>query len=229
MIEVSNMTEHDILGAVHAIQEAFADDPYAHWVFDPKKFDKKRNVSSLTLRCQWGMRNALFMVAKDPASSEPDKVLGIAMWLLPRRLDQPETWEEWFEGWRFWFGQLYVNVSHLGRGGLNTKRYYIWKDAQAKCQAEVFTGTESPYFCNIVTVLPEAQGKGIGKLLFQAVFDKADREGRQCYLESSPARDNAKIYGKLGFKMVKQMDCDDDGTICAIKCMIREPQTLASS
>ena len=34
---------------------------------------------------------------------------------------------------------------------------------------------------------PEYQGKGIGKLLFKVVFDRADREGRRCYLE--PSRD----------------------------------------
>jgi hypothetical protein len=33
-IEVVNLTEADIPGAIQVIQQAFADDPYFKWVFD---------------------------------------------------------------------------------------------------------------------------------------------------------------------------------------------------
>ena len=74
--------------------------------------------------------------------------------------------------------------------------------------------------------------------------DRADGEGRRCYLESSRDEPNVKIYEKMGFKMVKEMECDDDGEVCKVGvinegipdsvemrligsqlfCMIREPQ-----
>lgn len=109
--------------------------------------------------------------------------------------------------------QLKMNLS-LGRGGLNTKRYYIWKAAQASAQSELWTDE------------PEAQGKGIGKLLFRHVTDQADREGRKCYLESSRAEPNMAIYERMGFQLVKEMVCDDDGDSITLYCMMRPPQEM---
>jgi len=65
-------------------------------------------------------------------------------------------------------------------------------------------------------VLPTEQGKGIGKMLFKTVTNKADREGRKCYLESSRDEPNTAIYERLGFRKVKEMDCDDAGTLCKV-------------
>ena len=113
-----------------------------------------------------------------------------------------------------------------GRGGLNVKRYYIWKAAQAAAQKELWTDEKGYYFCNIVTVLPEAQGKGVGKMLFKEVTDVADREGRKCYLESGRAEPNMAIYGRMGFELKKEMVCDDDGDAITLYCMFREPQEV---
>jgi hypothetical protein len=63
------------------------------------------------------MRNALFYVAKEEGS---DKVLGIAMWLRPQPLGQPQSWHDWIEDWRMWFNQGLMNLWY-GRGGLNVK------------------------------------------------------------------------------------------------------------
>ena len=86
-----------------------------------KQIDLNRNRISLRIRCLWGLRNALFHVAKEEGS---DKVLGIAMWIPPRATDEPLTWGEWlwdsFEGWRLWGNQVAMNLQH-GRGGLNVK------------------------------------------------------------------------------------------------------------
>ena len=65
-------------------------------------------------------------------------------------------------------------------------------------------------------MLPSEQGRGIGKLLFQEVTRKADKEERKCYLESSLDEPNTKIYERLGFRKVKEMDCDDDGELCKV-------------
>ncbi len=72
-------------------------------------------------------------------------------------------------------------------------------------------------------VIPEAQGRGIGRQLVKIITDQADEEKMPCYLESSKAKPNMGIYEHWGFKFVKQMDCDDDGTICKLYCMIRDP------
>lgn len=113
---------------------------------------------------------------------------------------------------------------YYGRGGLNVKRYWLWKEAQASAQAELWDDPEGYYFCNIVTVLPEAQGKGVGRALMEVVLRKADEEGKKSYLESSRDVPNVAIYEKFGFKLVKDMVCDDNGDGIKLFCMMREPQ-----
>lgn len=225
-IKVTPITESDIPGIVTCIQRAFEQDPYNNWVFDKQTFSQKRNSISLTLRCQWGMQHALFSVAKD--TSDPSgQILGVACWLSPRKADDTQTWHEWAGDWWLWLQQVRMNLWY-GRGGLNVKRYWIWKARQAEAQRELWTDSKGYYFCNIVTVLPEAQGRGIGKLLFEAVTDVADREGRRCYLESSRAEPNLAIYGRMGFEVRKEMVCDDDGERIVLYCAIREPQAPKS-
>lgn len=74
---------------------------------------------SLGIRCRWGIRNALFFVAKDKDSEDPEKVLGISCWLPPKS-PGAETWTEWYEGWKLWGQQVVMNLRY-GRGGLNVK------------------------------------------------------------------------------------------------------------
>ncbi|SLM36431.1 gnat family protein [Lasallia pustulata] len=215
-IEITPLTEADIPGAIDTIQQAFTEDPYNRWVFnDRSTFSLARNRVSLRIRCLWGIHNALFFVAKDTSSDDKDKVLGTAMWMPPRPASEQESWDEWIQAWWLWLRQVGMNA-WWGRGGLNVKRYYIWKTTQALVQKSIWTDPQGYYFCNIVTVLPSEQGKGIGKLLFKAVTDRADAEGRRCYLESSRDEPNVKIYEKLGFKMIKEMECDDDGEACKV-------------
>ncbi|KAI8634970.1 acyl-CoA N-acyltransferase [Xylariaceae sp. FL1651] len=220
-IQVSLLAEKDIPGAVAAIQEAFADDPYNNWVFDKSKFDPQRNAASLGIRCQWGMRNGIFHVAKEEGS---DEVLGVACWLRPQQAGQSATWYDWFESWRLWFNQVGMNFWY-GRGGLNVKRYWIWKAAQAKAQSAVWTDPRGYYFLNIMVVVPKAQGQGIGRLMMRAVTDQADAENMNCYLESSRDVPNIQIYGRFGFKFAKELECDDDGTAIKLFAMVREPNT----
>ncbi|GKU22045.1 unnamed protein product [Fusarium langsethiae] len=179
-IYVTDLKEKDIPGAVKAVQEAFAGDPYNEWVYDHK----------------------------NPAN-------------------QPPTWNDWLESWRLYFGQVWMNLIY-GRGGLNVKRYYIWKDAQAKAQSEVWMDPRGYYFLNIMVVLPEAQGKGVGAKMMKVVTEQADAEKMRCYLESSRDKPNVAIYGRFGFRLQKEMICDDDGNAIKLFTMIREPHAEPS-
>ena len=116
-----------------------------------------------------------------------------------------------------------------GRGGLNVRRYYIWKAAQNEAQSVLWDDPRGYYFCNIVTVLPEAQGKGVGRALMDEVLREADAKGMRCYLESSRRVPNVAIYERFGFELVKSMWCDDDGQKVELFCMMREPRTLHDS
>ncbi|KAJ5832151.1 hypothetical protein N7474_000462 [Penicillium riverlandense] len=219
-IEVVPLTETDIPGVVEVIQQAFADDPYFKWVFDAHKFNKQRNYDSLAARCHWGIKNAMFQVAK-----EKDTILGVSCWLAPHATSISESWYSWAQGWMLSFNQLVNNIRYLGRGGLRTNRYWIWKARQAEAQSQIWDDPLGYYFCNIVAVSPEAQGKGVGRMLFEAVTRKADEEGRKCYLESSKNVPNVQIYERMGFHMRMEMECRDGEDTCMLYCMVRNPKT----
>lgn len=225
-IEVTRMTEADIDGAIDTIQQAFADDPYNKWVYpDRSKFSPTRNRVSLGLRCRWGIKHGLFYVARDSTSAS--KILGTAMWLAPSPPSQPQSWSLYASSWALWLAQLRMNLWY-GRGGLSTARYWVWKASQAAAQAELWTSARGYYFCNIVTVLPEAQGRGVGRALMQVVLERADAEGVCCYLESSRKEPNVEIYERFGFRLVREMECkegeEESGRIM-LYCMMREPRT----
>lgn len=136
--------------------------------------------------------------------------------MAPQAPSQPESWYSWYQGLVLSFGQLYNNIRYLGHGGLRTNRYWIWKENQQKAQAQIWDDPRGYYFCNIVAVSPEAQGKGIGKLLFETVTKQADQEGIKCYLESSKNVPNVQIYEGMGFEMSREMECKDGDDTCMV-------------
>ncbi|KAK5629642.1 hypothetical protein RRF57_005357 [Xylaria bambusicola] len=148
------------------------------------------------------MRNGIFHVAKEEGS---DGVLGVACWLRPQQADYSSTWYNWLEDWRLYFNQVGMNLWY-GRGGLNVKRYWIWKAVQSKVQSTVWTDPRDYYFLN-------AQGRGIGRLMMRAVTDQADAEDMNCYLESSRDVPNMRIYECFGFKFAEELECNDDDTV----------------
>ncbi|KAJ5682353.1 hypothetical protein N7462_005518 [Penicillium macrosclerotiorum] len=227
-IEILPLTEADIPSVIQVIQQAFADDPYFKWVFDASTFSQERNYSSLAARCRWGINNALFQVAKETSSSSsssPTPILGVSCWLAPHPPSQPESWYSWFQSWVLTFNQIATNIRYRGRGGLRTNRYWIWKAQQQAAQAQIWDDPRGYYFCNIVAVSPEAQGKGVGRMLFEAVTNRADAEGMKCYLESSKKVPNVGIYERMGFEMRREMECKDGDDAIMLYCMVRNPKT----
>ncbi|BAE56876.1 unnamed protein product [Aspergillus oryzae RIB40] len=180
------------------------------------QFNKQRNYDSLAARCLWGINNALFHVAKETGENGVDRVVGVSCWLPPHAASEPESWYSWCQGWVLSWRQMLNNVWHLGRGGLRTNRYWIWKERQQEAQSVIWDDPRGYYFCNIVAVSPKAQGGGIGRKLFEAVTDMADREGVKCYLESSRNVPNVQIYEKMGFRMKKEMECRDGEDVCMV-------------
>lgn len=60
-----------------------------------------------------------------------------------------------------------------------------------------------------IYVLPETQGKGIGKILLHTVAEKAREAGQQRLLLNVNRYNKAKdFYAKLGFKIVAEEDID---------------------
>lgn len=174
----------------------------------------------------WGIDNALVYVAKETAPTAPNdndakaaptsRVVGAAFWLPPHAKSETMSWSAYYQNWMMKIRQLLINVRFLGRGGLLVNRYWIWKAGQEKAHGEVWTDPRGYYFCNTVAVMPDSHGKGIGRKLVDVVTDQADRNGMSCYLESSKSDPNIKIYERFGFKLAREVDCDDNGTTCRV-------------
>lgn len=73
-----------------------------------------------------------------------------------------------------------------------------------------------------------ARGKGHCRKLITHVSDKADAEGRACYLESSNDI-NVKIYSKMGFEVRKRIHLQRAEHNVELDIMVREPRTSNAS
>ena len=72
------------------------------------------------------------------------------------------------------------------------------------------------YFCNVIAVDSKMRGMGVGRMLVDVVTERADREGVPCYLESSKGLPNLRIYEKLGFELVREIECLDGRDLCKV-------------
>ncbi|CAI7663852.1 unnamed protein product [Penicillium bialowiezense] len=236
-IEIGPLAQADIPGAVECVQQAFSDDPYFRWAFDdPSKFNVERNAASLGAHFQYGINCGYpISVAKISRAASEDKsgaeirlppgsVVGVAWWYSPQAESMPQTWTVWAQDWVLSFRQLMNNIRFLGRGGLNVHRYKIWKQVQQKAHDAIWQDPRGYYFCNVVGVSSQARGLGVGKKLMADVMEKADRENMPCYLESSKGYPNVGIYERMGFELIKEIECVDGGDVCKLYCMTRSPR-----
>jgi ribosomal protein S18 acetylase RimI-like enzyme len=143
-------------------------------------------------------------------------VVGVAWWYSPQAQSTPQSWNIWAQDWILSFRQLMNNVRFLGRGGLNVDRYRIWKRVQQTAHDTIWQDPRGYYFCNVVGVNSQARGMGVGKKLMADVMDKADRENMPCYLESSKGYPNVGIYERMGFELVREIECVDGGDVCKV-------------
>ncbi|HSK92500.1 MAG TPA: GNAT family N-acetyltransferase [Candidatus Angelobacter sp.] len=61
-------------------------------------------------------------------------------------------------------------------------------------------------------VVPERQGRGIGRSLLQAILDAPALAGSPAYLEASTP-DNARLYQRLGFRAMGDLPLPDGGPV----------------
>lgn len=146
----------------------------------------------------------------------PSRIVGVCWWYSPKSALEPEPWSVWTQEWLLSFRQLWNNIRYMGRGGLNVRRYWLWKDLQKRTHDEVWKDPRGYYFCNVLAVADGMRGMGVGRKLVDVVTDRADREGLPCYLESSKGVPNLKIYAKLGFELVKEIECVDQQDVCKV-------------
>lgn len=196
------------------------------------KFNIHRNAASLSAHLLHGINcNAPIYVARYTPDIDPDtktmpfqmmmmmsqpKIVGVSWWFPPDSTMELQSWTVWTQDWLLSFRQFLSNIRYLGRGGLNLHRYRIWKSLQKDTHDEVWTNPRGYYFCNVIAVDSGMRGMGVGKMLMDMVTKRADAEGVPCYLESSKGMPNLKIYEKMGFSLLTEIECVDEGESCKV-------------
>lgn len=128
-----------------------------------------------------GQRVGKLLVWSDPGQ-------GAAIWLLPLQQAAAATAEA---------AKHQFLREALGRAGLQAYRQIV---GFMKPHAAAVIDHDA-WYLSIVGVIPQSQGRGIGRRLLEPTLAEADAAGVSCYLETFDAR-NPRFYAKLGFKPV---------------------------
>ena len=75
------------------------------------------------------------------------------------------------------------------------------------------------HYLNLLGVVPDQQGSGVGSALLRAVLDRADRDGQPAYLEATTLQ-NRGLYERHGFEVTRVLRCADSPPLWA---MWRDP------
>ncbi|KAJ5923434.1 Acyl-CoA N-acyltransferase [Penicillium verhagenii] len=235
-IEIVPLAEPDIPGTVDCVQSTFADDPYFRWAFDASKFKAERNAASIAAHLQFSINCGypVYIAKVSRAASDlksdheirlaPGTVVGFSWWTPPEAFSLPQPWFVWAQEWLLSFRQLMFNIRFAGRGGLDVRRYWLWKKSQKDAMDDLWTGRDGYYYCSLLGVSSQVRGMGVGRRLMDVILQKADEEGVSCYLESSKGYPNIAIYEKMGFELCNEIKCDDSGNVCKLYGMTRLPK-----
>jgi GNAT superfamily N-acetyltransferase len=117
---------------------------------------------------------------------------GVAVWVPP---DRSEAWEE--HPWN------QPRISALtDDGGRRYGAFWEWVDSH--CPREPLWQLDS------IAVEPAFQGRGVGRALIAAGLARARADGIGAFLSTGTPR-NVSIYGRCGFRVVKDVDAPDGG------------------
>ncbi|KZZ99550.1 Acyl-CoA N-acyltransferase [Moelleriella libera RCEF 2490] len=84
------------------------------------------------------------------------------------------------------------------------------------------------YYLGYIGTKANARGRGYASKLLRHMMDKADRENRAMYLESSNVQNNV-FYAKFGFEFKKEIVLTRGPAPVRLYCMVREPQNDSAS
>ena len=168
--------------AAQVLTRAFRNDPLLSWILpDPAK---RRSFSppfhSVFLR--YGL------LAGEVWASDPT-IRGLAVFLPP--------------------GQREMNAQMLERSGFDGLESVLGQEAFGRFQSALeymaplrSSGVPVPHWYTMALgVDPEHQGMGIGRMLLNCMFQRADSEQVPCYLETTQPK-NVPFYTNSGFSVI---------------------------
>ncbi|KAF2674879.1 acyl-CoA N-acyltransferase [Microthyrium microscopicum] len=179
--------EADLLEVVHVRYEAYAPHLTVLWHRKPSEETFKQLASEMaeSLNSKTG---AMFKAV----DVETGRMAGVSSWKVYETTPSVEELEESFE-----------DRSFPEEYNAEARAAFMANILQARKDYAIQRPNVS---LDSLTVSPDFQRRGVGRLLMQWGMDKADKLGLENYLEASQA--GKKLYESCGFRAIKEMQFD---------------------
>jgi GNAT superfamily N-acetyltransferase len=168
-------TDAPALAAVLAT--AFMDDPVSRWIF-PDDAERERVHPDF-------FRVFVDLVLATGQAYTTEDGSGVTLWL---DVDVDAAAEEEDR-------EEFVELFHRVCGPAAAKRFLLLDELMTANHPH----HESHHYLPFIGVVPQRQGRGVGRTLLGSRLPELDRAGRPAYLEASSPR-NAALYARLGFQ-----------------------------
>lgn len=170
-----------------AITAAFFDDPVTNWLVPD------RSARPAVLPPLFDLYFDLFQPHGETYRTEDG--YGAALWLPPgRELIAPADVDE------------FVRRTAEAAGPFTDRMLELGEFFEAHAPAEPH------WHLQLLAVVPQQQGRGLGSALMEAVFPRLDRDGEATYLESTTPRSRA-LYERHGFECFGEITLPDGPTM----------------
>ncbi|KAF7958140.1 hypothetical protein EAE96_003702 [Botrytis aclada] len=205
-------TLFDIPQMSHIVIAAYAASPVSDFLNPHAKQyprDQQMSVAQAVTKSYLNPRN-LTLVVCSPAS--PDALVAYGMYSrkgLDSGVEKFVNERSALERWARWIlssilGVLFALYNYLRPDRATSKPnnavfdHSIKMDQERYWAPESFPRRQNRWHVNTIVVLPEYQGKGIGKLLMKYILERARKENLPAGLTASI--EGEKLYRNLGFK-----------------------------
>lgn len=156
-----------------------------------------------------------------------NEIAGVAIWLVPTPLGRSESlaeviyrkWIQYKDALEDWMWPPYWVIP---------EKRAMFTEAQ-KDAMDKYLGKgkiDEMWYLKILAIHPGYQRRGVGAALVDWGLKHARQRGEKAYLEAS---ENGKgLYMKKGFKVVGNIDLQDEGNWVTLPCMLWDPASAPS-
>lgn len=197
-VVIRRARRRDVNAVAAALGAAFVGDPWIAWIVDADRHQQRISALQAKILGAVGMDHGeVWMATRGRA------VIGAALWLLADRPVPAAAWRD-------------VAATEAGLMG----RRHAHAAAAAAATRHLRPQTPHHLLASL-GVIPGERGRGTGAALLAPVLERADRDGVECYLETSTER-NLRFYARLGFEQQGHVVVPDGGP--PVWAMVRRPQ-----
>jgi GNAT superfamily N-acetyltransferase len=182
---VDVLTWSDVPAAVGSLAAAFASYPLIQAIAP----DPARRPRVCEAFCRMLVNYSIQLGA---AFATADRT-AVACWLPPGR--------EWFSTLRLIRAGGLSVLWRLGWG--NVRRFFRITDRIDAERLRLHPALH--WYLNLLGVRPDAQGRGLSRVVLRPVLDLADRDRVPCYLETQDEA-NVTVYRRLGFELIGEAE-----------------------